>query len=61
VLNNRGDWNGASVKTKWSDASFVPVAWRGNDSGQPVAKRTGADGTGDFWAPPRGYVVYVPG
>ena len=60
VLNNRGDWNGASVATSRPGTSFKPVAWRGHDTGQPNPKVTGSDGVSDFWAPPRGYVVYVP-
>ena len=62
VLNNRGEgWNGSSVKTKWRNTRFVPAAWRGrNDAGVPQEKRTGDDGVADFWAPPRGYAVYLP-
>jgi alpha-amylase len=60
VLNNRGSWNGAGVMTQWPNTNFSPVAWRGDDLGQPQAKRTGADGSADFWAPPRGYTVYIP-
>ena len=60
VLNNRGSWNGATVQTRWQNTSFSPMAWRGHDLGQPTSKRTGSDGSADFWAPPRGYVVYVP-
>lgn len=62
VLNNRGDgWHGAQVTTNWRSTRFSPVAWRGRDDlGVPAEKWTGADGTSDFWAPPRGYAVYVP-
>lgn len=60
VLNNLGSWNGAVVKTQWSNTNFSPVAWRGHDLGQPLPKTTGPDGKSDFWAPPRGYVVYLP-
>ncbi|CAH2603154.1 putative Alpha-amylase [Rhodovastum atsumiense] len=60
VLNNRGTWNGASVQTKWLDTDLRPAAWRGQDLGQPMPKRTGSDGWTDLWAPPRGYAVYVP-
>jgi alpha-amylase len=60
VLNNRGTWNGATVETRWPSTGFAPIAWRGHDLGQPLPKRTGADGRADFWAPPRGYAVYVP-
>jgi alpha-amylase len=60
VLNNRGSWNGAAVRTRWPNTGFWPVAWRGDDLGQPLPKQTGSDGGADFWAPPRGYVVYAP-
>jgi alpha-amylase len=62
VLNNRGDgWNGAWVKTKWGNTRFVPTAWNGrNDNGVPDEKSTNDDGYADFWAPPRGYAVYLP-
>jgi alpha-amylase len=62
VLNNRGgSWNGTTVQTRWQNTSFTPLAWRGHDLGQPLPKRSGSDGSADFWAPPRGYVVYTPG
>jgi alpha-amylase len=62
VLNNRGDgWNGTTVTTRWPQKTFRPVAWRGrNDTGRPENKTTDTDGKAEFWAPPRGYVVYVP-
>jgi alpha-amylase len=60
VLNNRGSWNGAAVRTRWPNTGFWPVPWRGDDLGQPLPKQTGSDGGADFWAPPRGYVVYAP-
>jgi alpha-amylase len=60
VLNNRGDWNGAWVQTRWPAARMVPIAWRGRDDlGSPQEKRTQEDGWVELWAPPRGYVVYV--
>jgi alpha-amylase len=60
ALNNRGDrWNGARVTTRWPDAEFTPVAWWGRtDLSQPKAQRSQSDGSAEFWAPPRGYVVY---
>lgn len=62
VLNNRATWYGAAVQTRWTQARLVPVAWRGRDDlGVPDAKWTNDSGWADFWAPPRGYVVYVPG
>jgi alpha-amylase len=62
VMNNRGDaWNGTWVQTKWKNAKFVPAAWRGrDDSGIPREQWTKEDGWGEFYAPPRGYAVYVP-
>jgi alpha-amylase len=62
VLNNRGAWHGAWVGTQWARTPLIPAAWRGRDDlGIPEAKRTNDAGWVDVWAPPRGYVVYVPG
>lgn len=62
VLNNNADWAGATVQTRWQNTRFKPVAWRGKaDLGVPAEKWTDSAGNADFWAPPRGYVVYVPG
>ncbi|HEY4112350.1 alpha-amylase family glycosyl hydrolase [Puia sp.] len=61
VLNNTAAWNGASVKTHWPDSFFQPVAWYGHDNTDiPEPKSTGDDGVSDFWAPPRGYTIYLP-
>ncbi|NTW48608.1 MAG: alpha-amylase [Chlorobiales bacterium] len=62
VLNNRGDqWNGASVVTQWRNTGFKSVAWwSSKDLACPSDKWTDAEGRADFWAPPRGYAVYVP-
>jgi alpha-amylase len=62
VLNNGGNaWNGAWVQTQWQNTKFVPAAWRGrNDNGTPQEQWTRGDGWGEFYAPPRGYAVYVP-
>ena len=60
VLNNRGTWHGATVRTNRPNTSFSPVAWRGQDLGTPSPKHTAPNGAADFWAPPRGYAVYVP-
>ncbi len=62
VLNNRGDrWNGTWVTTQWRDGELVPAAWWSkNDLSQPATQHTAADGRAQFWAPPRGYAVYVP-
>jgi alpha-amylase len=61
VLNNRGEWNGRQVRTQWPSTAMKPAAWHGRgDAGVPEAKTTDANGTAEFWAPPRGYAVYVP-
>jgi alpha-amylase len=62
VLNNLGNaWNGRWVQTKWKNTRFIPMAWYShNDSQAPSEKWTGNEGWGEFWAPPRGYAVYVP-
>jgi alpha-amylase len=61
VLNNRGEWNGISVQTQWKNTRFVPMAWSGRDDpGTLQEKWTQEEGWSDFWAPPRGYAVYVP-
>jgi alpha-amylase len=63
VLNNTSAWLGATVKTHWPDTHFQPVAWWGhnnNNANIPEPKTTGNDGATDFWAPPRGYTVYLP-
>jgi len=62
VLNNRGDdWRGAWVTTQWQAASFRPVAWWGRkDMARPIDQSTSRDGRGQFFAPARGYAVYVP-
>ncbi len=62
VLNNRGlGWNGAWVKTRWQNTTFVPAAWWSRtDLHRPGDQTTSPDGSGQFFAPPRGYVVYVP-
>lgn len=61
VLNNLGDWNGTWVQTQWANQSFVVAAWwGGNNIDPPQDKQTNASAQGDFWAPARGYAVYVP-
>jgi alpha-amylase len=61
VLNNTATWNGAAVQTHWPNTLFRPAAWRGHGNTDiPEPKTTGGDGSADFWAPPRGYVVYLP-
>ena len=62
VWNNRGDdWRGAWVRTRWHDREFTPIAWwSGSDTHRPDDQRSGSEGHAPFWAPPRGYAVYVP-
>jgi alpha-amylase len=61
VLNNRTAWNGRFVNTQWANTHFLPVAWCGKDNTDvPEEKWTDEFGVGDFWAPPKGYCVYVP-
>jgi alpha-amylase len=61
VLNNLGDkWSGTSVKTKWPNQKFKPVAWDGHDTAHPDERTTDAEGNSEFPAPPRGYCVYAP-
>lgn len=61
VLNNANRWNGRFVNTQWVDKRFIPAAWMGKDNEDtPVEKWTDGMGNSEFWAPPRGYVVYVP-
>ena len=62
VLNNREDrWQGAWIHTTRPNTRFVPVAWRGkHDLNPPAETYTHNEGHGHFWAPPRGYTVYVP-
>jgi alpha-amylase len=62
VLNNRGDaWNGSWVQTKWKNAKLNPAAWGSNADGvqAPNEQWTQDNGWGEFYAPPRGYAVYV--
>ena len=61
VLNNLGNqWSGTSVKTRWPNQRFVPIAWDGRDEAHPDERTTDADGNAEFPAPPRGYCIYVP-
>ena len=61
ILNTSRKWSGTWVQTQWQHTRLVPVAWRGaDDLGVPMEKQTEATGWADFWAPPRGYAVYVP-
>jgi alpha-amylase len=62
VLNKAtGYWYGKKLITQWKNTKFLPVAWRGtNDLNIPDTITTDENCSGDFWAPPRGYVVYAP-
>ena len=62
VLNNCGDgWNGRFVTTQWGNTAFVPVSWwSAADMSQPFKQFANSDGLAAFYAPPRGYTVYVP-
>jgi alpha-amylase len=61
VLNNLGNqWSGTSVKTKWPNQRFKPVAWDGHECTQPDERTTDEHGDSEFPAPPRGYCVYAP-
>lgn len=61
VLNNRGEWHGTWVNTRWGDAELVPVAWwSGRELNQPHTQHSDPQGRVQLWAPPRGYVVYAP-
>jgi alpha-amylase len=61
VLNNSARWNGRLINTQWADTRFIPSAWWGRDNEDtPEEKSTDGTGATDFWAPPRGYAVYVP-
>jgi hypothetical protein len=49
VLNNLGNrWSGTSVKTKWTNQKFKPVAWDGHDSAHPDERTTDAEGNAEF-------------
>lgn len=62
AINNSGNaWRGEWVATTFAGTRMVPVAHGSTvDHGVPSEKTTDAGGRGDFWAPPRGYAVYVP-
>ncbi len=61
VLNNAARWNGRLVQTQWTSRRFAPNAWRGkNNIDTPDEKWTDGSGACEFWAPPKGYVVYTP-
>ena len=61
VLNGGdSEWRGVAVQTAFVDSSLSPVAFGSNvDPATPSSKVTDSGGRADFWAPPRGYVVYA--
>jgi alpha-amylase len=60
VLNSRSDgWNGARAQTRWRNTAFKPIAWTENPDGAPKDQTTDGSGRGEFWAPARGYAVYI--
>jgi alpha-amylase len=60
INNTHLAWRGAWVPTAFADAQLVPVAYGSSvDAGVPQGKATDHAGRGEFWAPPRGYVVYA--
>jgi alpha-amylase len=62
VLNNSGRWNGREVNTQWASTKFIPLAFNGQDNpATPETQWTDGHGASEFWAPPRGYAVYIPG
>ena len=60
ALNNRADWKGARIRTRWHNARLTPAAWYGRDMARPADKYSNGSGLTDIWAAPRGYAVYVP-
>lgn len=62
VLNNdRTQWRGHRVNTRWKNTQFKAVAYReAADGSVPQPPKTDGGGGAEFWAPPRGYAVYVP-
>lgn len=61
VLNIAQKWNGRLVNTQWSDVLFEPKAWRGKDNADiPMVIKVDEWKSGEFWAPPKGYAVYIP-
>ena len=61
VLNNGSAWNGNYVTTQWVNTLFKPAAWNGTgNTNIPLEKWTNEHAGAEFWAPARGYVVYVP-
>jgi alpha-amylase len=61
VLNNRGEWNGHRVLTNWNSQDFNVAGWCGEgDNSRPEDITTNGYGAAEFYAPPRGYAIYVP-
>ena len=56
VLNNRANWNGAWVQTRWNNTRLVPAAWRGrNDISTPQEKWTNES----WWAESPGAAAWL--
>jgi alpha-amylase len=60
INNNSSAWQGTWVQTKWQNRKMVCSAWWGHEMGKPMDKWTNGGGWGEFYAPPRGYAVYIP-
>ena len=61
VINNSySSWRGTWAQTKWQNKNIKCDAWWGHDMNKPSDKWTNGGGWGEFWAPPRGFAVYVP-
>jgi alpha-amylase len=63
VLNNHGGiWNGHAVHTKWRNTKLILAAWGTNTNNiqAPLEQWTQGNGWGEFYAPPRGYAIYIP-
>lgn len=61
LLNNDNHWRGHEVATgmgakRWRTAAW----WSARDDGRPYDQQSDSDGKGVFFAPPRGFAVYVP-
>jgi len=61
INNNGNQWRGAWVDASRPNARYVPKAWWSDvDNGVPQTQHANAFGHVNVYAPPRGYVVYVP-
>ncbi|MCX7710825.1 MAG: DUF1939 domain-containing protein [Clostridia bacterium] len=60
ALNNSYEWRGSPVKTQWSSTRMKCESWWGRDLNKPEDKLANDEGFVDFYAPPRGFAVYIP-